>query len=83
MESKPIFIIKTSKDTSPQVIAELRNDIAEKNPELLEQYHVFVIQGNSTVITFECFNSPYKPEEFTKLTDLIEKLNKENGIKEN
>ena len=75
---KPIFIIKTSKDAPPQVIAEIRNGIVEREPELMEQYHVFVTQGNDTVFTFECFNSPYQPEEFTRLTDLIEKINKEN-----
>lgn len=72
--SKPIFIIKVPN--IPEVHAQVRKYI-DKQIELTKDYHVCIVVHSKDDIEFECFNSPYTPEEFTKLTDLIEKLNKE------
>jgi hypothetical protein len=80
MASKPIFIIKIPR------IPEL-HDVVRKyingESDLVKDYHVQIVAHSKDDIEFECFNSPYKPEELTQLTELIEKINKENGIKEN
>lgn len=73
--SKPIFIIKVPN--IPEVHTQARKYI-DKEIELTKDYHVYIVVHSKDDIEFECFNSPYTPEEFTKLTDLIEKLNKEN-----
>lgn len=80
MESKPIFIIKV-----PRILElyEVVHKYVNGESELTKDYHVQIVSHSKDDIEFECFNSPYKPEEFTKLQDLIDKINKENGIKEN
>jgi len=80
MESKPIFVMKVPE--IPEMWATVRRYL-EKTPELTEDYHVIIVSHSKDDIEFECFNSPYTPEEFTRLQDLIDKINKENGIKEN
>ncbi len=72
--SKPIFIIKVPN--IPEVHGQVRKYI-DNQIELTKDYHVHVVAHSKDDVEFECFNSPYTPEEFTKLTDLIEKLNKE------
>lgn len=71
---KPIFVIQMPIGTSPEVLGEAYEHVGN---DIKEDYHVLFTIGNDTTATFKCFNSPYTPEEFTKLTDLIEKLNKE------
>lgn len=80
MESKPIFVMKVPE--IPEMWATVRRYL-EKTPELTEDYHVLIVSHSGDDIQFECYNSPYKPEEFTQLTELIKKINKENGIEEN
>ena len=80
MESKPIFIIKVPR--IPEIHDVVRKHISREN-DLTKDYHVQIVAHSKDDIEFECFNSPYTPEEFTKLQDLIDKINKENGIKEN
>jgi hypothetical protein len=71
---KPIFIIKIPR------IPELHDAVRKyvDGSELTVDYHVFMVAYSKDDIEFECFNSPYKPEEFAQLTQLIEKINKEN-----
>ncbi len=80
MASKPIFIIKVPRVSEIHDI--VRKYLNEEN-DLTKDYHVQVVSHGKDDIEFECFNSPYTPEEFTRLQDLIDKINKENGIKEN
>lgn len=73
--SKPIIIIKVPR--IPELHELVRKHV-KGSSELTKDYHVWIVAHSKDDIEFECFNSPYSPEEFTKLTDLIEKLNKEN-----
>ena len=72
---KPIFIIKVPR------VSELHELVHKyiKGSELAEDYHVQIVAHSKEDIEFECFNSPYSPEEFTRLQDLIDKLNKETN----
>ena len=73
---KPIFIIKVPRVSEIHEL--VRKHLSEEN-DLTKDYHVQVVVHSKEDIEFECFNSPYSPEEFTRLQDLIDKLNKENG----
>ena len=72
---KPIFIIKVPR-TAPSELWDHINDYFRSNNDVQEDYHIMVIKGVNEEIEHECFNSPYSPEEFTRLQDLIDKLNK-------
>lgn len=72
---KPIFIIKVPR--VPEIHDVVRKYINGEN-DLTKDYHVQVVSHGKDDIEFECFNSPYTPEEFTRLQDLIDKINKEN-----
>jgi hypothetical protein len=74
MESKPIFIIKVPR--VPELWASVRGYV-NNTPDLTEEYHVMLVAHSGDEVEFECFNSPYKPEELTQLTELIEKINKD------
>ena len=73
--SKPIFIIKVPRI---QELHEVVRKHITGERELTKDYHVQIVAHSKDDIEFECFNSPYNPEEFTKLQDLIDKINKEN-----
>ena len=75
MASKPIFIIKVPRVLEIHDV--VRKHIDGEN-DLTKDYHVQIVAHSKDDIEFECFNSPYTPEEFTKLQDLIDKINKEN-----
>lgn len=75
MESKPIFIIKVPRI---QELHEVVRKYITRESKLAKDYHVQIVAHSKNDIEFECFNSPYSPEEFTKLQDLIDKINKEN-----
>lgn len=75
MESKPIFIIKVPR--IPELHEVVRKYVNGES-DLTKDYHVQIVAHSKDDIEFECFNSPYSPEEFTKLQDLIDKINKEN-----
>ena len=78
--SKPIFIIKIPR--VPEIHDVVRKYINGES-DLVKDYHVQIVAHSKDDIEFECFNSPYTPEEFARLQDLIDKINKENDIKEN
>jgi len=73
--SKPIFIIKVPR---VQELHELVYKQVSGESGLTKDYHVQIVAHSKDDIEFECFNSPYTPEEFTKLQDLVDKINKEN-----
>ena len=80
MASKPIFIIKVPRELE---LHDVVRKHVNRESDLTKDYHVQIVAHSKDDIEFECFNSPYTPEEFTRLQDLIDKINKENGIKEN
>ena len=72
--SKPIFIVKVPR---VQELHELVYKQVSGESGLTKDYHVQIVAHSKDDIEFECFNSPYKPEELTQLTELIEKINKD------
>jgi hypothetical protein len=75
MASKPIFIIKVPRELE---LHDVVRKHVNRESDLTKDYHVQIVAHSKDDIEFECFNSPYTPEEFTRLQDLIDKINKEN-----
>jgi thioredoxin reductase len=73
---KPIFIIKIPRQSPPELWEHV-SKYFNNNEDIQKDYHIMIVGGKNEEIEHECFNSPYSPEEFTKLQDLIDKINKD------
>jgi hypothetical protein len=78
---KPIFVIQMPLGT-PSEILEKAYDQVHSNG-ISEDYHVLLTIGNDPTATFKCFNSSYTEEEYARLEQLINKINKDYVSKEN
>ena len=76
---KPIFVIQMPKDTPPSMLGEIYQEVYKTH--ISEDYHVLITIGSDTTVTFKCFNTPYNKEEYTKLEQLIQKINEDYGSK--
>lgn len=80
---KPIFVIQMPIGTPPEVLEGVYTHIYEKELGLKEDYHVLVTIGKDAAATFKCFNSPYTPEEYSKLELLIKEIQDDYASKKN
>jgi hypothetical protein len=72
---KPIFVIQMPIGTPPEILEKVYEN-AHSNG-MSEDYHVLLTIGNDTTATFKCFNSLYTKEEYDKLEELINEINKD------
>ena len=80
---KPIFIIEFPKNISQDMLSLIVEDIHQSTTELKKDYHVLFSIGKEEVTTYKCFNSPYTPEEYTKLELLIKEIQENHVSKKN
>jgi len=76
---KPIFVIQMPLGTPPEILEKVYEQAHSKG--IGEDYHVLLTIGKDTTATFKCFNTPYNKEEYTKLEQLIQKINEDYGSK--
>ena len=80
---KPIFIIELPKNIPQDAVSAIVEDIHQNTLELKKDYHVLFSIGKEEVTTYKCFNSPYTPEEYTKLELLIKEIQENHVSKKN
>jgi hypothetical protein len=78
---KPIFVIQMPTGTPAELLEKAYDQV--HNTDISEDYHVLLTIGSDTTATFKCFNSSYTEEEYAKLEQLINEINKDYASKEN
>jgi hypothetical protein len=72
---KPIFVIQMPTGTPPEILEKVYEQVHSNG--ISEDYHVLLTIGSDTTATFKCFNSSYTEEEYAKLEQLINEINKD------
>jgi hypothetical protein len=78
---KPIFVIQMPLGTPAEILEKAYDQVHSNG--IGEDYHVLLTIGNDSTATFKCFNSSYTEEEYAKLEQLINEINKDYVSKEN
>jgi hypothetical protein len=72
---KPIFVIQMPIGTPLEILEKVYENVHSNG--MSEDYHVLLTIGSDTTATFKCFNSLYTKEEYDKLEELINEINKD------
>lgn len=74
MVSRSILIIKLPRYLTHIEVERIRFRIQRDNPSLVEEYHTFIVGGESEFIKFEVLNSPHSKEELKTLEEFLKDL---------